>query len=73
MADYQSFIEGRKIRLNKWSKDFTKLPYDIKLVKELRELSGAEYRYCIVALYEAENDIEKAMDILREKVFYCWA
>ncbi|MCH9814442.1 MAG: translation elongation factor Ts [Epsilonproteobacteria bacterium] len=37
------------------------------MVKELRELSGAGMMDCKKALVETEGDIEKAMDLLREK------
>jgi elongation factor Ts len=37
------------------------------MVKELRELSGAGMMDCKKALVESEGDIEKAMDLLREK------
>ncbi len=37
------------------------------MVKELRELSGAGMMDCKKALVESDGDIQKAMDILREK------
>jgi len=37
------------------------------MVKELRELSGAGMMDCKKALVETEGDVEKAMDLLREK------
>ena len=38
-----------------------------KLVKELREMTGAGMMDCKKALVEAEADLEKAVEILREK------
>ncbi|WP_458699991.1 translation elongation factor Ts [Sulfurospirillum sp. 1307] len=38
-----------------------------KLVKELRELSGAGMMDCKKALVECEGDIDKAMELLKEK------
>lgn len=38
---------------------------DIKLVKELRQMSGVGIGECKKALAEAENDIDKAFDILK--------
>jgi elongation factor Ts len=38
-----------------------------KLVKELRELTGAGFSDCRAALVEAAGDIEKAVSILRKK------
>ena len=38
-----------------------------KLVKELRERTGAGFADCRGALLEAGGDIEKAIDVLRRK------
>ena len=38
-----------------------------KLVKELRERTGAGFSDCRAALLEAGGDIEKAIDVLRKK------
>ncbi len=38
-----------------------------KLVKELRERTGAGFNDCRNALVEANGDIEKAIDVLRKK------
>ena len=38
-----------------------------KLVKELRERTGAGFSDCRAALVEANGNIEKAIDILRKK------
>src|SRR5580698_624554 len=38
-----------------------------KLVKELRERTGAGFSDCRTALVEASGDIEKAIDVLRRK------
>ena len=40
-----------------------------KLVKELREKSGAGVMDAKKALVEVEGDIEKAIELLREKVW----
>lgn len=40
-----------------------------QMVKELRERTGAGMMDCKNALNEAAGDIEKAIDILRKKVF----
>ena len=39
-----------------------------KLVKELRETTGAGMMECKKALQEVEGDIKKAVEFLREKV-----
>jgi len=39
-----------------------------QMVKELRETTGAGMLDCKKALQEAEANMEKAIDILREKV-----
>lgn len=41
---------------------------DAKAVKELRERTGAGMLDCKKALEEANNDITKAAELLREKV-----
>ena len=41
-----------------------------KLVKELRELSGAGMMDCKKALVECEGDINKAQELLKEKGIY---
>ena len=38
-----------------------------QLVKELRELTGAGMMDCKKALSETDGDLEKAIDVLREK------
>mgnify|MGYP000913599268 len=38
-----------------------------KLVKELREKTGAGMMDCKKALVETDGDIDKAIDVLREK------
>ena len=40
-----------------------------QMVKELRESTGAGMMDCKKALQEAEGNVEKAVDILREKRF----
>ena len=40
---------------------------DIEKIKKLRNLSGAGFRDCSIALEEAKEDIEKAIEILRVK------
>ena len=37
------------------------------MVKELREITGAGMMDCKKALVETDGDIEKAVDVLREK------
>ena len=37
------------------------------MVKELREMTGAGMMDCKKALVETDGDIEKAVDVLREK------
>ena len=39
-----------------------------KLVKELRDLTGAGMMDCKQALQETDGDIDKAVQLLREKV-----
>ena len=41
-----------------------------QLVKELRELTGAGMMDCKKALSETDGDLEKAIDVLREKYGY---
>lgn len=43
------------------------MPIDIKLVAQLREKTGAGFGDCKVALEEAGNDLDKAIEIMRKK------
>src|SRR5260370_41926163 len=45
----------------------TAMEIPAKLVKELRERTGAGFSDCRAALVEANGNIEKAIDILRKK------
>ena len=40
---------------------------DMKKVKELREMTGAGMMDCKKALEETNNDMDKAVEVLREK------
>ena len=40
---------------------------DIENVKKLREVTGAGFKDCNLAIKEANSDIDKAIEILREK------
>ena len=40
---------------------------DMKKVKELREITGAGMMDCKKALEETNNDMDKAVEVLREK------
>ena len=40
---------------------------DIEKVKKLREISGAGFKDCNLAIKEAKGDIDKAIEILRVK------
>jgi len=40
---------------------------DIEKVKKLRELTGAGFKYCNLAIKESDGDIDKAIEILRVK------
>src|SRR5262250_361706 len=45
----------------------TSMEIPAKLVKELRERTGAGFSDCRAALVEATGDIQKAIDVLRKK------
>ena len=40
---------------------------DIEKVKKLRELTGAGFKDCNLAIKESDGDIDKAIEILRVK------
>ena len=42
---------------------------DIEKVKKLRESTGAGFKDCNQAIKESNGDLEKAIEILRVKVF----
>jgi ribosomal protein S2/translation elongation factor Ts len=54
-------------KFSKDSKETLKLMSDIEKVKKLRELTGAGFKDCNLAIKESDGDIDKAIEILRVK------
>jgi hypothetical protein len=51
-------------KFSKDSKETLKLMSDIEKVKKLRELTGAGFKDCNLAIKESDGDLDKAIEIL---------